>query len=179
MQHQHDQDWDRVPERPGRETKGPNQRSAKQENPRFHEGFTLLGYLDSNQEWRYQKPLCCQLHHTPMDPAPARRTERLRYRRSIYNANHICDRRTYFTMAADGQRHETRRCGRTPRNVDRTVEFHAECQGSVTPETGGTRDQSRRGEPTTPKRNPPNSPDSSGLAASMDSRTSVSSREAA
>ena len=26
----------------------------------------LLGYQDSNLEWRYQKPLCCQLHHTPM-----------------------------------------------------------------------------------------------------------------
>src|SRR4051794_13386546 len=25
----------------------------------------LLGYLDSNQEQRYQKPPCCQLHHTP------------------------------------------------------------------------------------------------------------------
>ena len=26
----------------------------------------LLGYQDSNLEWRYQKPLCCQLHHTPL-----------------------------------------------------------------------------------------------------------------
>ena len=26
---------------------------------------SLLGYLDSNQEQRYQKPPCCQLHHTP------------------------------------------------------------------------------------------------------------------
>ncbi len=25
-----------------------------------------LGYQDSNLEWRYQKPLCCQLHHTPL-----------------------------------------------------------------------------------------------------------------
>ena len=25
-----------------------------------------LGYLDSNQEQRYQKPSCCQLHHTPV-----------------------------------------------------------------------------------------------------------------
>lgn len=29
-------------------------------------GFSL-GYQDSNLEWRYQKPLCCQLHHTPMN----------------------------------------------------------------------------------------------------------------
>ena len=52
--------------------------------PAAHEkrpGFTgpsscsiLLGYLDSNQEQRYQKPPCCQLHHTPMarDRSPRR-----------------------------------------------------------------------------------------------------------
>lgn len=26
----------------------------------------MLGCLDSNQEQRYQKPPCCQLHHTPL-----------------------------------------------------------------------------------------------------------------
>ena len=25
-----------------------------------------LAYQDSNLEWRYQKPLCCQLHHRPI-----------------------------------------------------------------------------------------------------------------
>lgn len=34
---------------------------------------TVLGYLDSNQEWMNQNHLCCQLHHTPMaDPTAMR-----------------------------------------------------------------------------------------------------------
>ena len=33
----------------------------------FRLGFLMLAYKDSNLECRYQKPVCYQLHHRPID----------------------------------------------------------------------------------------------------------------
>ena len=65
-------DFEPLSERCG--TPRPGKPKKPQRMPGFLTGL-LLGYLDSNQEQRYQKPPCCQLHHTPLLRTEARARE--------------------------------------------------------------------------------------------------------